>query len=570
MTRPPLGRLIALFCAMVLALGVVFVRLTVLQVSQAADLRDRAVSQRLRTIELPAQRGEILDRSGGPLAMSMPARDVYADPRYVVDAWGTARALARPLGRDAASLAELLRSDGSFVYLARQVDLDVAERIRELELRGVGFLETSARSYPAGTVAAQVLGFVGIDGGGLAGLELRYQDVLAGSPGERTQELDPSGKPIAAGIDVERVPVPGSSIVTTIDRELQFQAQAALEEAVESQRARGGTVIVLDPRTGEVLAMASYPWFDPNAFEDSRPGVFRNRAVTDAFEPGSTNKIITAAAAVQERAVSLEEFLSVPWTMRVGGFTIHDSHAHPVQDMTLSDVIAESSNIGAVQVANRLGSSTMASYLTRFGLGRPTGIGFPGESAGIIQPLREWTEATLATVAYGQGVAATPLQMISVYATIANRGRWIQPRLVSATIDPDGTRHPIRPVPARRVISAESARTVTGMLGLAVEHGTGGRARIAGYQVAGKTGTARIPDPDGGYLEGRYIASFIGYLPAGRPEVVVAAIVDRPAQGSGGLSAAPLFQRVARAAIALRSIQPAEPVGFPPHVLPVP
>lgn len=571
MKHPPLGRLVALLCSMVLALGVVFVRLTVLQVSQAADLRDRAVSQRVRTVEMPAQRGEILDRSGEPLALSMPARDVYADPRYVTDPWGAARALAPLLGEDPSSLVEILRSDGTFVYVARQVELDVAERIRELELPGIGFLETSARSYPAGALAPQVLGFVGIDGGGLAGLELRYQDLLAGTPGERTQELDPSGKPIAGGIDVERPPVPGSSIVTTIDRELQFQAQAALEEAVASQRARGGTVIVLDPRTGDVLAMASYPWFDPNAFERARPGLFRNRAVTDAFEPGSTSKVITAAAAVQERALPLDEELSVPWTMRVGGYTIHDSHPHPVQRMTLGDIIAESSNIGAVQVANRLGPTTMATYLTRFGLGRPTGIGFPGESAGIIRPPYEWTEATLATVAYGQGVAATPLQMISVYATIANRGRWVQPRLVSATIDPDGTRRPVPPSPARRVISAASARTVTEMLAYAVERGTGVNARIPGYQVAGKTGTARIPDPDrGGYLEGRYIASFIGFLPAGRPEVVVAAILDRPVQEYGGLAAAPLFQRVARAAIARLSIEPAEPVGFPPHALPVP
>jgi len=556
---------------MVLALGVVFVRLTVLQVSQAADLRDRAVSQRARTVELPAQRGEILDRSGEPLALSMPARDVYADPRYVTDPWGTARALAPLLRRDPASLVELLRSEGSFVYLARQVDLPAAERIGDLELPGIGFLEASARSYPAGALAPQVLGFVGVDGGGLAGLELGYEDLLAGTPGERTQELDPSGKPIAGGIDVERQPIPGSSVVTTIDRELQFQAQAALEDAVTNQRARGGTVIVMVPGTGEVLAMASYPWFDPNAFAGTRPGVFRNRAVTDAFEPGSTNKVITAAAAVQERALPLDEELSVPWTMRVDEYTIHDAHPHPRLRMTLGDIIAESSNIGAVLVAQRLGPSTMASYLARFGLGRTTGIGFPGESPGIIQPLHEWSEATLATVAYGQGVAATPLQMISVYATIANRGRWVQPRLVSATIGPDGTRRGVPLAPPRRVISADSARTVTEMLAFAVEYGTGGNARIVGYQVAGKTGTARIPDPaGGGYLEGRYIASFIGFLPAGRPEVVIAAILDRPVQGYGGLAAAPLFQRVARAAIARLSIEPAEPVGLPPHALPVP
>lgn len=570
MRRPPIGRLVALFCVMALALGAIFVRLTVLQVSQAADLKDRAVSQRVRTVTLPAQRGEILDRSGERLALSMPARDVYADPRYVADPWTSARALAPLLDEEPETLVGALRTDTTFVYLARQVELDVAERIRELDLPGIGFLESSARSYPAGPLASQVLGFVGVDGGGLAGLEFQHQDLLAGTPGERIQELDPYGKPIAGGVDVERPPVPGSSIVTTLDRELQFQAQAALEDAVAGQRARGGTVIVMDVRTGDVLAMASSPWFDPNEFDEAKPGAYRNRAVTDVFEPGSTNKVITAAAAVQERALPLTEVLSVPWTMRVGGFTIHDAHPHGLMQMTLGDVIAESSNIGAVQVANRIGQTTMATYLTRFGLGRPTGIGFPGEAPGIIQPLFGWTEATLATVAYGQGLAATPLQMLSVYATIANRGRWVQPRLVSATIDPDGTRRSAPERTTRRVISAESAAMVTRMLVYAVEQGTGGNARIAGYQVAGKTGTARIPHPDrAGYLEGQYIASFIGYLPAGRPEVAVAAILDRPAQGYGGLAAAPLFQRVARAAISRLSIEPAPRVGFPPHVLPV-
>jgi len=570
MRRPPIGRLVALLCIMALALGAIFVRLTVLQVSQAADLRDRAANQRVRTIALPAQRGEILDRSGERLALSLPAQDVYADPRYVVDAWAAANELAPLLGEDPLRLLDALTSDTTFVYLGRQVDLDVAERIRALDLPGIGFLDSSARAYPAGYLAAQVLGFVGVDGGGLAGLELQYQRLLAGTPGERVQELDPYGKPIAGGVDVERPPVAGSSIVTTLDRELQFQAEAALADAVTAQRARGGTVVVMEVGTGDVLAMASYPWFDPNEFDAAKPGTYRNRAVTDAFEPGSTNKVITAAAAVQERALPLDEVLTVPWTMRVDGFTIHDAHPHGELRMTLGDIIAESSNIGAVQVANRIGQTTMAAYLARFGLGRETGIDFPGESAGIIQPLFRWTEATLATVAYGQGVAATPLQMLSVYATIANRGRWVQPRLVGATVGPDGTVRPVPDAPTRRVISAASARTVTEMLVYAVEHGTGGNARIPGYQVAGKTGTARIPDPDRpGYLEGQYVASFIGFLPAGRPEVVVAAILDRPAQGYGGLAAAPLFQRVARAAISRLAIEPAAPVGSPPHVLPV-
>jgi cell division protein FtsI (penicillin-binding protein 3) len=256
--------------------------------------------------------------------------------------------------------------------------------------------------------------------------------------------------------------------------------------------------------------------------------------------------------------------------MRVEDFTIHDSHPHPVQRLTLGDVIAESSNIGTVQVANRVGRPAMASYLSRFGLGRPTGVGFPGEAAGIMLPLYEWTDASLATMAYGQGIAATPLQMTSVYATIANDGRWVQPRLVEGTVGPDGTFHDAPAPLVRRVISADSAEMVVRMLAYAVEHGTGSNARVRGFQVAGKTGTARIPAKDRvGYLEGQYIASFIGFLPAGDPRVVIAAILDRPSTGYGGLSAAPLFSRVAEVSITRLGLLPAERVPLPPHALPV-
>jgi cell division protein FtsI (penicillin-binding protein 3) len=565
MRRPPLHRLVTLLAVMVLALGVIFVRLTVLQVSQAASFRDRALDQRLRTVELPATRGQILDRSREPLAISLEARDVYADPRYVDDPWGTATTLAPILDMEVGDLVGRLTQETSFVYLARQVDLVVAERVERLGLPGIGFLEATKRYYPAGSLAAQVLGFVGIDGEGLAGLELRYEDLLAGDPGERTQELDPSGQPILGGIDVERAPLEGSSLVTTIDRDFQYQAEQALADAVAANRAQGGTVIVMDPRTGDILAMASYPWFDPNAFDDARQSTYRNRAVTDAFEPGSTNKVITAAAAIDRRAIPLEQELEVPWQMQVGDFTIHDAHPHGVMRMTLGDIISESSNIGTVMVARRLGEPAMASYLTRFGLGRTTGVSFPGESPGILPPLYDWTDTSLATIAYGQGIAATPLQMISVYATIANDGRWVQPRLVLGTRSPDGTFEAAAPSPTRRVVSADTARMVTRMLAHAVHEGTGTNATIPGFEVAGKTGTARIPMPDRpGYYEGQYIASFIGYLPASDPKVVIAAILDRPATAYGGIAAAPLFQRIARYAIAHLALDPGRALRPPP------
>jgi len=571
MRRPPLQRLIALLALMAVAFGVIFVRLTVLQVSQAASFRDRALDQRLRRIELPATRGQILDRTREPLAISLEARDIYADPRYVRDPWVTATRLSPILGAEIGELAARLTEDTTFVYLARQVDLDVAERVERLRLPGIGFLEATRRYYPAGTLAGQVLGFVGIDGEGLSGLELRYEDLLAGDPGERTQELDPHGQPILGGIDVERQPLEGSSVVTTIDRDFQYQAEQALADAVAANRARGGTVIVMDPRSGDILAMASYPWFDPNAFEEAPPRTYRNRAVTDAFEPGSTNKVITAAAAVDRGAIALDHVLSVPWQMQVEEFTIHDAHPHGIQRMTLSDIIAESSNIGTVMVARRLGESALASYLTRFGLGQTSGVSFPGESAGILPPLYRWTETSLATIAYGQGVAATPLQMASVYATIANHGRWVRPRLVLGTRSPDGTFQEAPASPTRRVVSAGTAQTVTRMLAEAVRAGTGTNATIAGYEIAGKTGTARIPLPDRpGYYEGEYVASFIGFLPASDPQVVIAAILDRPVTGYGGIAAAPLFQRIARYAITRLALEPGRPLRTLPTALPQP
>ena len=570
MSRPPAKRLLALFAVMAFAFAAISVRLVVLQVGQARELQDRALDQRVRTTELPAQRGQILDRDGARLALSTPAADVYADPRLVLDPWAAATKLAPLLHVDAAALAGSMSGDGSFVYLARQVNRAVAERIGELALPGVGLLDTTRRSYPAGDVASQVLGFVGTDGVGLTGLELGFQDVLAGTPGERTHELGLSGQAIVGGVDVEHPPVAGSSVVTTIDRDLQFQVQQALEDAVKTQHARGGTVIVMDPRTSQVLSMASYPWFDPNAFEDSPSATYRNRAVTDAFEPGSTNKVITAAAAIEEHAIPLGLSIDVPWTMPVGDYVIHDSHPHGVMRMTLGDIVAESSNIGAVKVADRLGAPALATYLSRFGLGHATGIGFPGESNGIMLPLAQWSDTSLATMAYGQGIAATPLQMASVYATIADGGRWVQPSLVRGTLDAQGDFVAAPRPQSHRVVSAATAHMVTRMLSYAVEYGTGINAQIPGYQVAGKTGTARIPAPDGsGYLEGQYIASFIGYLPAGDPKVVVAAILDRPAAGYGGLAAAPLFRRVALAAITRLGIAPAERVSLPPHALPV-
>jgi cell division protein FtsI (penicillin-binding protein 3) len=561
--RPPARRLVALLGVMVLALAGVVGRLVVLQVGGHRALAAQGLRQRVHPTDLPAERGAIVDRTGVPLAITLEARDVYADPRYVTDPIGEAATIARILDAPRREIERRLRTpDSTFVYLARQVDLAVAGRLEARGLPGIGFLEVPKRHYPAGPLAPQVLGFVGVDATGLAGLEYEYEEVLAGTPGTRTVELDGDGLPIASGMEIVEPAVPGRTLVTTLDREVQYLAQEALRRAVKENRAKGGTIVVMDARGGDVYAMASYPWFDPNDFAHANRDAVRNRAVTDMFEPGSVNKVVTAAAALESGAVGTREVFRVPWWMRVGGYTVNDSHPHPVQDMTLGDIVAQSSNIGSAMVAARVGSAGLAAVLARFGYGTPTGVGFPGEAGGVVPRLSTWTDITRTTASYGQGISMTPLQMAAVYATVANDGRWVRPRLVRGTSGPDGRFEEVPVEETRRVLSQETARMLTRMLASVVETGTGGAAQIPGYQVAGKTGTARKL-VDGRYVR-RYMASFVGFLPASDPRVVVVVSIDEPRTVYGGVAAAPVFSEIARHVIQRLAIPAAPPVRLPP------
>ncbi|HET9672411.1 MAG TPA: penicillin-binding protein 2 [Actinomycetota bacterium] len=563
MRRPPASRLVGLLAAMLIGLVAVVARLAVLQVGGHHALAAEGLEQRVHLTELPSERGRILDRTGVPLAITLEARDVYADPRYVTDPAGEARTIARILDLRRRQVERSLRTDDTtFVYVARQVDVDVADRLAARALPGIGLLDVPKRYYPAGPLASQVLGFVGVDAIGLAGLEYEYEDVLSGTAGTRTVELSADGLPIAAGIEVVEPAVPGRTLVTTIDREIQYLAQEAIRRAVEENDAKGGTIVVMDPRTGEVYAMAGYPWFDPNAFRDAARRTIRNRAVTDMFEPGSVNKVVTAAAALESGAVGVREVFQVPWSMRVGGYTVHDSHQHGVLSMTLGEIVAHSSNIGSAMVAERVGSATLASMLARFGYGRPTGVGFPGEAGGRVPAFEDWTDVTRTTVSYGQGISMTPLQMASVYATVANDGVWVRPRLVRGTIGGDRRLEPAADVEPRRVMDVETATMLTRMLASVVETGTGGAAQIPGYQVAGKTGTARKL-VDGRYVQ-RYMASFVGFLPASRPRVVIAVSIDEPRTIYGGVAAAPAFSEIARHVIQRLAIPAAPTVPLPP------
>jgi cell division protein FtsI (penicillin-binding protein 3) len=566
--RPPVHRLVVLLVAVVFAIGGIVVRLAVLQVRESGTYAELGSTQRVHTEPLPALRGEMLDRTGVPMALTLDARDVYANPSLVVDAATEAGQIAPVLGLKEKDVRAALSSAGTFAYIERQVDLDVAQHVADLHLPGIGLLPVVKRYYPAGPVAPQVLGFVNVDGAGTTGLERQYDQLLAGSPGERTVELSAQGQEIGGGRQVVQDPQPGSSLALTIDRDLQFQAQQYLQKAVRQNHAKGGTIVVLDPHTGDVYAMASFPWFDPNSFASSDPTRFVNRAVTDTWEPGSVNKTITAAAALESGAVTPTDRFAVPGTRQVEGYTIHDAELHGTETMTLGDIIAHSSNVGASLVADRTGNRTMEETFARFGYGTPTGIGFPGEAAGLM-PAAPWSDLTRATVSFGAGVAVTPLQMASVYATIANGGTWVQPRLVDATIGPDGVRHDAPPPVTRRVLRSSTTQTLTQMLAYVVQDGTGVSAQIPGYQVAGKTGTAKKLDANGHYVS-KYVASFIGFLPASRPRVVVAVIIDEPRTVYGGVAAAPVFQEVARYAIQRLGIEAAPAVPLPPHAMPVP
>lgn len=567
MKRPPLGRLVAVFVTLSLGLGGILARLAFLQVKDARAYEVAALRQRVHTIALPASRGSLLDRHGEELALSLPAKDIYADPRYVKDVDGTARDVSGALHIPLRAVLRALREKSSFVYLARQVDADVAANLEEEQLPGIGFLDDAKRYYPSGPLAPQTLGFVGIDGTGLAGLELEYQRQLAGRPGKRTVEVDPSGHIIPQGVNRDVPPVPGQDVVSTLDREIQYRVQQALAAAVKQNHAKGGTVIVMDPHTGDILALASYPWFDPAHFATTPPARLRNPAIVDVYEPGSVNKVITASAAIQDRVIPLDRTLTVPDHWPVGDHVFHDAHTHPAEAMTLADIIAESSNVGTIRVAGMLGPTRIAQFLARFGLGQYTGIDFPGESAGIVPLLADWTSTSMGTIPVGQGLAVTPLQMVAAYAAVANDGVWVQPRLVRGFTDGDGTFHRAPGSPTRRVVSARTARLVRQILAFAVDAGTGVNAQIPGYWVAGKTGTALVPKTNGPGYSNRYIASFIGMVPAADPRLVVAAIIDRPVTVYGAVAAAPLFQEVAHYALARLRISPAPRLPLPPHVL---
>ncbi|TML62180.1 MAG: penicillin-binding protein 2 [Actinobacteria bacterium] len=536
------NRRIRLFLA---ALGLAFVglllRATWLQAVRAESLSSLGQTQQRQSVTIPAGRGTLFDRSGLELALGEQATTVYANPMQITNPRRAALAVERTLGLNADRIFPTLvdRTHG-FVYVARQADPAQAAALQRLKLPGFGFYPEERRNYPQRSVASQVLGFVGTDGNGLSGLELQFDHSLAGRAGKETIVKDPSGRVI--DVQGERPEVPGRDVYLTLDHSIQANAEQVLRETVHKWAAKSASAIVLDPRTGAILAMAVQPGFDANRFPSAPSDLQRNRTVTDTYEPGSTFKLITVAGALSERIVTPTTRFTLPYSLQVADRVIHDAEKRGIVHYSVAQILAHSSNIGAITLAQMLGRTRLSAWITKFGFGRTTGVDFPGESPGIVLPPDKWSGSTIGNVPIGQGIAVTPVQMAAAYAAIANRGVWSRPHLVDHVAG--GARPSLN---RRRLVSPKIAKQLMSMLKDVVAEGTGQYAAMPGYQVAGKTGTAQKPDSRGGYATGRYVASFVGIVPASRPRFVILVAVDEP-RGAiwGGTVAAPAFQQIAR------------------------
>ena len=530
-------------------------RLVQVQVVQAAELRERGLEQRLVERPLPADRGRIYDRNGDLLAMAVDGETIYAVPGLVTEPVYVAQQVGGLLGVDADALLERLESDRDFVYVKRQVDLDLAAQVRQMELAGIFFEPETTRVYPAGPVAAHPVGFVDIDGKGLEGLELQYNTVLSGIPGSQLFEKAPNGTPIPQGRREEVPAVPGSDLVTTIDLPLQYSTQDACVSALERTGAKGCWAVVLEVETGNVLAMAGAPVFDPVARSTPDGGSFSNAVVREPYEPGSIQKLISVSAAIEEGVVDVDSVFGAvadeielrPDACQSDTDQVYGCYAdfeeHETHDMTVREIFTASSNVGIIRIAQKLPEGMLVDYISRFGLTDPTGIDYAAETSGLLNMPAGCSICPL-SAAIGYSIAASPLQMAAAYAAVGNDGTWIQPRLVSSTIDVDGP-HDTSEQTTRQVVSPETARIMRELLAGVVESGTGGRAGVDGYRVGGKTGTADKLGEDGTYTDITR-ASFVGLAPIDDPKLVVAVMVDEPAWEfrTGGQAAAPVFAEI--------------------------
>ena len=541
-------------------------RLVYLQIVRHADLSARAERQQMRTVTAPGKRGEILDRRGRVLAYSVDADSIYAVPSEIAEPHKAVAAVCGALEdctmKERQQLLERFGRQRAFVYVRRQVTPDQARRVKALDLEGIGFMKESRRFYPNKELASHLLGYVGIDSTGLHGIEATYDHLIKGKPGTVLVQTDARRHAFSR---LEKPPTTGASLELTIDEYLQHIAERELKAGVQEFRASSGSAVVMDPHTGEILALASYPTFNPNAFRQASEAARRNRAVQDVYEPGSTFKIVTAGAALEEKMIRSSDSIDVSaGLIRFGGRVINDDHRYGI--LSFEDVIVKSSNVGAIKVGLRLGAERLGLYINRFGFGRPISPDFPGESPGIVWNPEKLTDSALASVSMGYQVAVTPLQMAAAMSSVANGGELVEPRVVRAVVR-EGKRVAVPRKVLRRTVSPSTAVELTRIMESVVERGTATRAQVVGYTVAGKTGTAKKL-VNGSYVgHSNYNASFIGFVPSRKPVYTIIVVIDSPHAKSyyGGAVAAPVWQRIADAALRQRGVPPT--LNAPPPVL---
>ena len=556
------GRRYVVLLLLLCGFGVVLFRLVTLQILQAAELTVKADRQHQKTVSLEGARGSIVDRHGKMLAMNLEVPSVFGVPNVLDSPARTARFLSPVLHVRTDELERKLRQDRGFVWLARKLDPEQGRRLEQLSMEGIGVVMEGRRFYPKGPLLSHVLGFAGMDGEGLEGVERRYESHLHGEKRVAILQRDALGRTVFPKGLAEQSPAPGHGLVLTIDEVIQYITEKELEDAVVQTHAKSGTMIVLDPQTGALLALAVSPRFDPNAVSALAPDRWRNRALTDAYEPGSTMKAIIAAAA-------LEEGMMKPHTMvfgENGRWSIANTVIHDHEKLgwvSFAQVIQKSSNIGAAKTGMGLGDQRLYRYLQTFGFGQRTDIDLPGEAAGLLKSPREWGRRSVASISMGQEIGVTPMQMVTAIAAIANGGVLMKPYVVSEIRDAQGrVLKQMLPQVKRRILSPKTAQEVTAILEGVVTDGTGGRAAITGFRVAGKTGTAQKIDPQTGtYSTTQFVGSFVGYAPADAPRLAMIVVIDEP-QGEawGGTVAAPIFHRVGTQVLNYLGVSSTEPV----------
>src|ERR1022692_2476577 len=566
-------RLLTLVLLALFWMLMIWARLFNLQIVRYGELSQRARRQQERTIDIPPQRGAILDRNRQPLAMTLQVDSVFADPREMKDLDAAVTLLSRVLQMDPDALRLRMQGRKSFSWIKRRVTAEEAAQVRDLSLRGIYLSKEPLRSYPKGELAAHVLGFVDGDQHGEAGLEFKFNHQVEGVGGKLFVQTD--GKHQWFGRRAEGQPTPGDNLVLTLDETIQSIAETELAAAMEQTHAVAGTVLVMDPHTGEILALANQPTFNPNSYRDAPQEVWLNRAVNGMYEPGSTMKIITLSGAVEEGLTTPDEKIDCQMgAINVFGRIVHDHKKFGV--LTTSEIMEKSSDVGSIKLGLRLGNERMYRYMTAFGLGEKTGVELPGEEKGIARQPSTWNKSSIGSIAMGQELMATPLQIAAATSVIANEGVWHRPHIIRELVHqkslPELGLHSVvqaagpeprsQPEDSRRVISAETALKIRNMLELVVTNGTGTKARLTGYTSAGKSGTAQKYDPNiHKYSPTDYVASFVGFAPVRDPVITIAVILDSPVGGHhGGEVSAPVFKRVAEQVLAYREVQPDLPM----------